>query len=254
MDHRSITRRGLLRAGAGASLLSVSGCLGLVQNGGAGITGGGGGSDGGGSGSTPQPAESTPTETSEPTLVAGQHGFVEDFEDRDLSDWEGDTDAFEITSTATRGSYAAQLAEGYSRVHRSIQPTTAPRYSFWFNVSRNSNLTVFFQNEDGDIGFSCEVQPGQGDGVVLNTDRETAGNPMNVPFSSGQWYRLEFLGVDFLDTEFDASLHDVGNVELIRTHRSFHDPIDAVSRIVIRNTVPGNAGPVRVDQIEIGQE
>lgn len=256
MGDRSTTRRGLLRTGASVSLLAASGCLGGVnssiqeQNP---FTGGGGGDGGGGGGNPETQAPQTTTATSTPTIDVGQHGFVDEFEDDDFSEWEGDTDALGTTSGAPRGSVAATLAQGYTQVHRSIQPTTSTRYSVWCNGSSNSNLTVFFENDSGDVGFSFELQPGQGEGVLVNSDREEMGTPIYSGLREDTWYRIEFSNVDFVDGRYDVSVHDIGNVELIRTERSFLDAIDAVSRIVIRNNVPGNAGPVRLDRLEIGQ-
>jgi hypothetical protein len=252
MENRTVTRRGLLRAGASVSILGVSGCVGgLDLTDAGGVPTEGPAADTADGGSTSQSETSTASPT--PELSVGQHSHVESFEEQDLSGWEGEVDALTITEEATRGSYAVSLAPGHSRVRLPIQPTTSQRYSLWWNVSRNSNLLVLFEDDAGNVGFSFEVQPGQGEGVVLNSDREIVGKQMYGSPGSNAWYRIAFSNVDFREREFNASLHDVGDVELISANRQFHESIDSVSRITIRNNVPGNGNPVMLDQIEVGQ-
>lgn len=140
-------------------------------------------------------------------LLAGKdYKLVDDFEDQDISEYNGDTHGFSITSNSKEGGYALEQVESddaeyiYSHSGLDNYPSRGDVFRIWIYVV---NRAIFGWAQSGtgnnpgnnrDYGFGLDTSLGR---ITLRKDGNNFMNDKYISLPSDSWYEVE---VDFSNT------------------------------------------------------
>lgn len=190
------------------------------------------------------------------TGFASAQTVIEDFEDQDLSDWEGpDTNSLKIESNVVaEGSYSGRLdfdgSNEYVWKYTGKRQTNDIRfYTRNPDDSDNAayvglcgNCTDFYSGND--IAF---IQYANGDMNFVYS------SSFQVSYDNNEWYEIHIKNINYSTHKFDVQINDsTETVQLEKQDLSFRNNVDSGPRFLMRNSQNGGQNSNYVDYIRMG--